>query len=78
MKGCVFEVDLEYPKELHELHNEYPLALEKIRNQKRNVAKLSNTVKIVDFYNVPIGNIKTKLVSNSSDKEEYAFHYENL
>ena len=25
-KGCVLEVDLEYPKELPELHNDYPLA----------------------------------------------------
>ena len=25
-KGCVLEVDLEYPKELHELHNDYHLA----------------------------------------------------
>ena len=23
-KGCVLEVDLEYPKELHELHDDYP------------------------------------------------------
>ena len=29
-KGCVFEVDLEYPKELRELHNDYPLASDKI------------------------------------------------
>ena len=26
--GCILEVDLEYPKELHDLHNDYPLALE--------------------------------------------------
>lgn len=25
---CVLEVDLEYPEELHDLHNDYPLALE--------------------------------------------------
>ena len=29
-KGCVLEVDLEYPKELHELHNDYTLAPDKI------------------------------------------------
>jgi hypothetical protein len=29
-KGCMLEVDLDYPKELHDLHNEYPLAPEKI------------------------------------------------
>ena len=29
-KGCVFEVDLEYPKELHESYNGYPLAPDEI------------------------------------------------
>ena len=24
--SCILEVDLEFPKELHDLHNEYPLA----------------------------------------------------
>ena len=28
-KGCVFEVDLEYPEELRELHNDYLLAPDK-------------------------------------------------
>ena len=27
--GYILEVDLEYSKELHELHNDYPLAPEK-------------------------------------------------
>ena len=27
--GFILEVDLEYPDELHELHNDYPLAPEK-------------------------------------------------
>ena len=29
-KGCVLEVDFEYPEELPELHNDYPLAPDKI------------------------------------------------
>ena len=33
-KPCILEVDLEYPKELHDLHNEYPLAPEKIKVNK--------------------------------------------
>ena len=29
-RSCILEVDLEYPKELHDLHNEYPLAPESL------------------------------------------------
>ena len=28
--GYFFEIDLEYPDELHELHNDYPLASENL------------------------------------------------
>ena len=30
-KGCVLKVDLEYPKELNELHNDYTLAPDKTK-----------------------------------------------
>ena len=33
-KGCVLEVDLEYPKELRELHNNYSLATDKVEIKK--------------------------------------------
>ena len=34
-KGCILEIDLEYPKELHQLHNDYPLYLDKIEIKER-------------------------------------------
>ena len=40
-KGCVLEVDLEYPKELRELHYDYPLASDKI-NIKREMLSVNN------------------------------------
>ena len=30
-EACILEVDLEYPKELHDLHNDYPLAPERLK-----------------------------------------------
>ena len=30
-KGLILEVDLEYPKELHDLHIDYPLGSEKVK-----------------------------------------------
>ncbi len=35
-KPCVLEVDLEYPKELHDFHNEYALAPERLQIDKVN------------------------------------------
>ena len=35
IKGCVLEVGLKYTKELHELHNNYPLATDKIEIKKK-------------------------------------------
>ena len=29
--SCLFEVDLQYPEDSHDLQNDYPLALERIK-----------------------------------------------
>ena len=58
-KRCAVEVDLEYPKELRELHNDYSLALDKIEIKRELLFEYQQ--KIADLYNSPIGNVK-KLV----------------
>ena len=40
-KGCLLEVDLEYPKELPELHNNYPLAPDKIEIRKERCLNIN-------------------------------------
>ena len=74
-KGRVLKVDLEYPKELRKLHNDYPLALSKIEIKEDMLSKYQLT--IFDFNNISIGNVK-KLVPTISDREKYVLHSENL
>ena len=75
LKECVLEVNLEYPKKLHELRNDYPLVPDKIEIKREMLSNYQ--IKITDFYNITIDNAK-KLVPNFFDKEKYALHYENL
>ena len=74
-KRCVLEVDPEYPKELRELYNNYPLASDKIEIKREMLSE--NQLKIAGIYNIPIGNVK-KLVPNFFDKENYVLRYKNL
>ena len=74
-KGLILEVDLEYPNELHDIHNDYPLAPEKVKvteNMLSNYCK-----KIADKYNISTGLVH-KLIPTLSKKEKYVLHYRNL
>ena len=60
-KVSVLEVDLEYTKELSELHNDYRVAPDKIEIKRQMFSNYQ--IKVADFYNIPISNVK-KLVPN--------------
>ena len=70
--GYILEVDLEYPKELHEDHNDYPLTPE----------KMSVTTEMLSEYcrNIHSITVKppTKLIPNVRNKERYVLHYRLL
>ena len=74
-KGCVLEIDLEYPKELCELHNDYPLAPDKLEMKKEMLPKYQQMIS--DFFNSPISNVK-ELLPNYFCRGKYLLHYENL
>ena len=74
-KGLILEVDLEYPRELHDMHNEYPDAPEKVKVTKNMLSDYYK--KIAEKYNISVGLVN-KLIPTLRDKKEYVLHYHNL
>ena len=73
--GYILKVDLQYPKNLHNIHNEYPLAQEKDNIPKE---RLSNTcLKIARVSDITTGTVK-KSVPNLMNKYDYVIHYRHL
>ena len=73
--GYILEVDLEYPDELHALHNDYPLVPEKFAITYDMLSDYCK--KIADEYEIKVGDVK-KLISNLGNKTNYVLHYRNL
>ena len=73
--GYILQVDLEYPQELHDIHNDYPLAPEKIKIPKEWLSDYS--LEIANAHNITTGTVK-KLVPNLMNKNNYVIHYRNL
>ena len=74
-RGIILEVDLEYPEKLHDLHNDYPLAAEKIKVTDNMLSKYCKNIS--DKYNISTGLVH-KLIPTLSNKEKYVLHYRNL
>ena len=73
--GYILEIDLEYPSELLELHNDYLLATKKLEISQN---MLSNYYcNITNEYGIKIGGVN-KLVPNLDNKSKYVVHYRNL
>ena len=73
--GYILEVDLEYPSELYDLHNDYPLAPEKLEISQNMLPKYC--FNIANKYGIKIGGVD-KLVPNLGNKSKYIVHYRNL
>ena len=73
--GNILEIDLEYWKELHDSHNDYPLAPEKLEISSNMLSKYCSD--IANKYGIKVGGV-TKLVPNLRDKVKYVAHYRNL
>ena len=69
--GYILEVDLEYPQELHDVHNAYPLAPESMKVSKEWMSEYQQQL-------LGTSAVVEKLVPNLRDKKKYVVHYRNL
>ena len=69
--GYILEVDLEYPDELHALHNNYPLATEKLAIPYDMMSDYCK--KIAGEYELQVSDVK-KLIPNMGNKTNYVLH----
>ena len=74
-KGLILEVDLEYTKELHDLHNDYPLGPEKVKVTDDMLSGYCK--KIQNKFKISTGLVH-KLIPTLCDKEKYVLNYRNL
>jgi len=74
-RGLIIEVDLEYPHEFHDLHNDFPLAPEQVKVTKNMLSEYCRQIK--DKFNISIGQVH-KLIPTLSNKQKCVLHYRNL
>ena len=70
-----FKIDLKYPDELNELHNDYPLAPEILAASNDMLSNYCK--KIADKYEIKVGSVK-KIIPNLGKKTNYVVHYRTL
>ena len=73
--GHIYEVDLEYPEDLHDLHNDYPCAPEKLKVTDDMLSDYCREIK--EKFKISSGNVN-KLIPTLSDKKNYVLHERNL
>ena len=74
-EGYILEVDLEYPCNLHERHNVYPLAPEKMAVKADTLSPYCE--QLADELHLKSASV-SKLVPNLDNKTKYSLHYRNL
>ena len=73
--GYLFEVDLEYPHELHDLHNDYPLCPEHLITTKDQYSEYQNI--IAEKLNISVSTVP-KLCTTLNNKSKYIIILQNL
>ena len=72
--GYFIEADLEYPEELHDAHDSYPLGPEKMKVKSHLLS--AHQLSLAEKLNMKVGGEKVCLTL--SDKKKYACHYRQM
>ena len=75
IKGLILEVDIDYPDELHDLHSDYPLAVDKLCITKDMLSPYATD--FLENHSFKYSN-QTRLTSNLFAKHNYVVHIKNL
>ena len=74
--GFIVECDLDYPTQIHKVHNDYPLAPEKVAITVNMLSE--KQAELHRHYSFNRSSVQTKLIPNLLPKTKYCCHYRNL
>lgn len=74
--GYILDVDLEYPPEIHNIHNDLPMAVDHLNITYNNLSPYQKN--ILKNNGLKLNNNAKKLIPNLNDKTHYVIHYLNL